>query len=80
MTTRYALASASGDVFGMLLQTGYDIDLGRWRLTPLAGLRYVFDSSDSANGRRCDNLRLDRRETHPHVAEQPPWDATWLIR
>ncbi len=58
MTTRYASASLSGDAFGMLLQTGYGIDRGRWRLTPLAGLRYVFDSSGSTTENGADSLDL----------------------
>jgi uncharacterized protein with beta-barrel porin domain len=58
LASRRATASVGGDLFGTLLQTGYNIDMGNFRLTPLAGLRYVHDSMGGTTETGADSVNL----------------------
>ena len=58
LATRRATASVGGDLFGTLLQTGYNIDMGNFRFTPLAGLRYVHGSMGGTTETGADSVDL----------------------
>lgn len=58
LSSRQATASVGGDLFGTLLQTGYNIDMGNVRITPLAGLRYVFGSMGGVTETGADSVNL----------------------
>jgi outer membrane autotransporter protein len=58
LAPRRASSNPDGNLLGMLFQTGYNIDAGRWRLTPIAGLRYVHDSNTGSVETGADSVDL----------------------
>ena len=58
MATRTANGSSGGDIFGLMLQSGYRMDQGNWRLTPLVGMRYLYGSSGSTTETGADSIDL----------------------
>jgi outer membrane autotransporter protein len=55
---RQATASLGGNVFGTLVQAGYNIEHERWRLTPIVGLRCGYGEMASATETGADSVNL----------------------
>jgi autotransporter-associated beta strand protein len=64
LDTRQATASVGGNVFGTLLQAGYNIEHGRWRLTPIIGLRYGYGGMCDSTETGADSVDLAVGGTH----------------
>jgi outer membrane autotransporter protein len=58
LDTRHASTTTGGNVFGLLLQTGYNFELNGWRLTPLLGMRYVHDAVDGSTEDGAESINL----------------------
>lgn len=72
LASRQATASMGGDVFGSLLQFGYNIDRGSRRLTPLVGVRYNYGGTAAFNETGADSVslvgeRTDRSSLTSHL-------------
>ncbi len=55
---RHATGSVDGNVFGMLLQAGYNLEHGWWRITPIIGLRYGHGGMSDATETGADSVNL----------------------
>jgi outer membrane autotransporter protein len=58
LPARSATGSVDGNLLGTFLQTGYNLDIGRWTLTPLAGVRYVNAGMSDASESGANSLNL----------------------
>ncbi len=86
LDARRAAATVRGNLFGTLLQAGYNLEYRLWRLTPVVGLRYGYaglanaaesgaDSVDLAVGRAYRNSLVAHLGGRLALCLSPHWRA-----
>lgn len=58
LAKRKAVGAMPGHLLGTRFETGYNIKVNRWQITPIAGLRYVYGNMDSVVEAGADSVDL----------------------
>ena len=64
LAARTASGSLGGNVFDSLMQAGYNFQFGRWRMTPIAGLRCGYAGMGDTAETGADSVNLAVGDSH----------------